>query len=620
MLEAIASQQAVQDVPGIAYKDDRGRVITNPDPTPPCCLDDYPSPYLDGTLNLRPRTTVCVTSSRGCPFDCTFCVTPAQFNRSIRHHSIDRVIEDLTCLKARGITSLFFADALFFSSHERSKSLMRTIRDSGLQCRIWCEGRPEILDDELLELMRDAGVTEIAFGMESMNPETMAAIKKKHDIEEFTAQIRRAQEYGIHVHLLHIYGLPGDSCDTMLQNIDYVTSTVGFTGKSRGQWLKLWFGAEAEAQPGQFGLTLSDKALANGNPAYLSAHDQVRNVATAEEDQLTRSKVVARVKQEYYDSIPAEVDQHLAAIDLPSTSLSVAGKRSLLPIARLTHFVATRWLNPFETFKWSWQQQDHSHALLLIDSQTREETSDKLRQLQGLRDTVSFRSQLGIIERGSSSLLCEDALQMLEDHLWRDSRCFTSLYCNVTPDDWASHYQQLVDACTRLTRDRRDKLQPSSPSRPSVSLAVLLDATTASTFPQATLDEMRQQLEGIGVEVMALYRFEDEAAVTKFREKMVALPGDSARDEAFVGFSGSTTFEALSELYGKGDDSVNLPPMILANGVNLLLPGIGRNRMETEELVAKISAFAIAGRSWRSIDAQSTTLPGPINHQPGLTL
>lgn len=190
----------------------------------------------------------------------------------------------------------------------------------------------------------------------------------------------------------------------------------------------------------------------------------------------------------------------------------------------------------------------------------------------------------------------------------------------MTPDDWASHYQQLVDACTRLTRDRRDKLQPSSPSRPSVSLALLLDATTASTFPQATLDEMRQQLEGIGVEVMALYRFEDEAAVTKFREKMVALPGDSARDEAFVGFSGSTTFEALSELYGKGDDSVNLPPMILANGVNLLLPGIGRNRMETEELVAKISAFAIAGRSWRSIDAQSTTLPGPINHQPGLTL
>ena len=83
-------------------RDTDGQWVTGEALIPTDDLDDYPSPWLDGVLDPADWDEAIMLTSRGCPHHCAFCVTPAAFGPTIRAHSVERVIEDITVVARHG--------------------------------------------------------------------------------------------------------------------------------------------------------------------------------------------------------------------------------------------------------------------------------------------------------------------------------------------------------------------------------------------------------------------------------------------------------------------------------------------------------------------------------------
>jgi len=168
-------------------------------------LDSLPSPYASGVFDLRQHDAAAMLTSRGCSFNCVFCYTPRAFRYRIRAHSIRRVLSDMSiCVHAR-IKRFFFADK------KRVAAIMRGIIKRRWKVQIWCETRTDIIDRPLLALMAEAGVTYIAYGLESVDSLVNKALRKPINLAHFEKIIGFIRGVGITPEVFTLYGLPGQT-------------------------------------------------------------------------------------------------------------------------------------------------------------------------------------------------------------------------------------------------------------------------------------------------------------------------------------------------------------------------------------------------------------------------
>ena len=227
----------VQDAPpGLAVRRDGEIVGTGLPPlagaqdltlSPRSTLDAVPSPYLTGILEDG-RTGI--LTGRGCTHHCQYCCFAALGRRTLRLHSIDRVVAELQHVadvqKRTGEHYLVpIHDDAFTLLPARAKSLCQAIIDRHLGLVLSCITRADAVDEELLRLMRGAGFASVSFGLESAVPSVLRATGKVRppgwggaDLEperEFTARVRSsvatAKKLGFQVSVSIILGLPTES-------------------------------------------------------------------------------------------------------------------------------------------------------------------------------------------------------------------------------------------------------------------------------------------------------------------------------------------------------------------------------------------------------------------------
>jgi radical SAM superfamily enzyme YgiQ (UPF0313 family) len=265
--EAVLSGDAAQAVPGATRRTAEGEILTGPSIEPARDLDRYPSPWLSGILDPAAMSESIMLSSRGCPHSCAFCYTPAAFDRRIQYNSIDRVIEEIAYVAARGTGRLWFADPNFSFSEKRVIGILEGILSRDLQVEMWVETRADMLTPELIHLMKRAGVYLVAMGLESASPNVYPGLNKNLEPEAIREAARLALEAGLDVELFSQYALPNEELKDAMATLEFVKGCgVKIQGNSNAQQMQLYFGSEICSDYAQYGVI----PLREGFPPYLS--------------------------------------------------------------------------------------------------------------------------------------------------------------------------------------------------------------------------------------------------------------------------------------------------------------------------------------------------------------
>ena len=226
----------LESIQGIAFRSNNELVFT---PLRPLIsggekeaeLDILPSPYL--TEFIPPEANAGILTSRGCVHHCTFCSFSIMFDHTIRYHSVDRVIAELTWIAEHWSPInksqlIMINDDIFSLNLKRAKNLCQKIIDEGINLPLLLETRADNVDRELIELMRDAGVKLINFGLESASCKVLRAIKKVPPMKErqFLTQVKNsvqwAKEAGMTTSVSVIFGLPGEGPKEAEKTLNFV--------------------------------------------------------------------------------------------------------------------------------------------------------------------------------------------------------------------------------------------------------------------------------------------------------------------------------------------------------------------------------------------------------------
>ncbi len=228
---ALSGQFRPADIKGLIHRD-KGRVIQNA--TRPLIpeLDSLPWPlreqlplkrYNDSPGDI-PVPCASMWASRGCPYRCSFCLWPqVMYSGSIyRVRDPADVVKEMEYLVRKlGFRSIYFDDDTWNVGRERMLSFCDELEKSELRVPWAIMARAELMDEELLERMRAAGLFSVKYGIESSNQQLLNNIEKGSDLKKAEEVIKYTKYLGIRTHLTFTFGLPGETEETARHSIDY---------------------------------------------------------------------------------------------------------------------------------------------------------------------------------------------------------------------------------------------------------------------------------------------------------------------------------------------------------------------------------------------------------------
>ncbi len=178
-------------------------------------------------LGERPQIYICTQSCRA---RCTFCSTYLIHGRSVAR-PIDKVRADLTYLvRDRGYDSIEFHDDDLLQ-HPDFQELMHIMKE--LDVPWFCYARVPPITEEVAQLMGASGCGRVFLGVESLEQRTLDYLNKATTVEQNVRAVRALAGAGVGVVAAHMFGMPHDTVEAMLRNIDsYLVLPVLFANNS----------------------------------------------------------------------------------------------------------------------------------------------------------------------------------------------------------------------------------------------------------------------------------------------------------------------------------------------------------------------------------------------------
>ncbi|MBC7187648.1 MAG: B12-binding domain-containing radical SAM protein [Calditrichaeota bacterium] len=224
LLEAVAGKRNLDEVPKLVYLRD-GRPYTTTVPAPPVVMDEIPFPDFSLVRSkgkkVAGKRIIPVQTSRGCPFDCSFCSVTGMFGRKYRFRSTENVIAELRRYNQPG-NFVFFYDDNFAANPAHTRRLLEAMIAEGFKFRWSTQVRADITrDEDLVRLMRRAGCHTVFVGFETVNPASLAATKKHQTVAEMEEATRVFRRHRINVHGMFILGLDHDTFASVKETVRF---------------------------------------------------------------------------------------------------------------------------------------------------------------------------------------------------------------------------------------------------------------------------------------------------------------------------------------------------------------------------------------------------------------
>ncbi len=207
LLEAIFYKGDLAGLKGISYRDN-GQIKTNPDRNLIIDLDVIPFPYQDN-LSSYANKTIYYESSRGCPFNCAYCLSSTI--KGVRFFSLERVKKDLSYLMDHKVREVKFVDRTFNCNEPRAIEIMQYIIDNNTDTKFHFEIGAELISEEFISFLADmpSNMFDFEIGIQSTFLPALAAVNRKTNWSILEKKVRSLVQLGnIHIHLDLIAGLP----------------------------------------------------------------------------------------------------------------------------------------------------------------------------------------------------------------------------------------------------------------------------------------------------------------------------------------------------------------------------------------------------------------------------
>ena len=228
-VEELCNGKALEDIAGVSFRRD-GEIIHNPNRTLGPLRDDlFPDrrlrryTYQVGFPQITSGLLIDImSSSRGCPFNCTFCSfnrNPWGEKRNWSARSAESVVEELSQIKAPVVG---FTDDLFTHDMDRVERICDLIISRGIRKNYFINARLEIARrPEVLEKMAKAGFLLLMLGIESAHDKTLRSMRKGFNTAQIREYCRVLAKTGMITHGYFILGNIGESVEEMSEIIPF---------------------------------------------------------------------------------------------------------------------------------------------------------------------------------------------------------------------------------------------------------------------------------------------------------------------------------------------------------------------------------------------------------------
>jgi len=167
--------------------------------------------------------TIPIMTSRGCPFDCSFCTVTKIFGRKFRMVSAERVVAEVeNGLRCFGTRDVFFYDDNFTANRKRVDRICDLLIEKDLGVKWYVQVRTDLAKDpELVRKMVKAGCRWAYIGFESIDDEVLKAYHKGQTRADIEEAIRTFHEFGLNIHGMFMFGEDHDTPESIRDTVRF---------------------------------------------------------------------------------------------------------------------------------------------------------------------------------------------------------------------------------------------------------------------------------------------------------------------------------------------------------------------------------------------------------------
>jgi anaerobic magnesium-protoporphyrin IX monomethyl ester cyclase len=207
LMDALTAGRGLHSVAGISYRSN-GSPVENPPRPRITDLDTLPWPAYH-RLDMASYQGYGLVTSRGCPYRCTFCSVAPIWEHQAVLRSVQSVVGEMRHLfETYGVTMFLLQDEYFVSNKVRMLDFCSTLRSAGLPVHWKCFTRINLVDEEMLCAMADAGCVHVRYGVESGSDAVLRQVAKGFTARQASEIIALSAQLFPEVDAFFIWGFP----------------------------------------------------------------------------------------------------------------------------------------------------------------------------------------------------------------------------------------------------------------------------------------------------------------------------------------------------------------------------------------------------------------------------
>lgn len=237
IIDALLHGGDYSKIPGLVWKigncifeNDEAELVKNLDDNPSIDYSLIPIKYEKATASIWDMDVIAIDVGRGCPFGCTYCSTKTFWKQKYRLKSNKKIIEEIQdAVRATGCKHFIFNHDLFTANRERIISFCNEMIEKDMDVKWTCSSRIDTIDEEMILLMKKAGMEKIFFGVETGSPRMQKMVKKNINVEKVVPLIKFTGRNRIFTTTSFIYGFPEETEEDMERTLKLIIELMEFS-------------------------------------------------------------------------------------------------------------------------------------------------------------------------------------------------------------------------------------------------------------------------------------------------------------------------------------------------------------------------------------------------------